>query len=363
MQGSSQPHASPASGSRASELLAQSLKPAYSRPVGDIGRDIHLAEINSTIQHLLPLPGHAIEQEAKEGQPDPQQGSLGFFFRLSRHSHPHLQSPVYALASRHVAVGPRRPNDQYIRSSAALATYAPDPADIVMVSSKPSRFPLRLTTVFDDIHEELHEAFRKTARNVKNGATDEPMADLLTLHTNAQGYETTLQQVTSNGMADLDPADYVLGPVVFSRGQQTGEFGQWVDWAIVKMQNTSTEPINQVNNKLYLAQRQTVKGMNAARRLKNKPHHGGLEYHRIDQLENLDEDGYLHLHGRDIPKHPPFIPDDNGVRKSKIVGKIGATTCLFLAPPTRSRRSGAFRLFQKARRVSRLSPTNCSFWV
>lgn len=127
-------------------------------------------------------------------------------------------------------------------------------------------------------------------------------------------------QAALNKVKEADASQRALGTVAYSPGHGIGNHRNFKDWALVQMADTGRgEPSahGEYTNKVYMAERVTEAMIRAE--ASADPERWQLSSHELD----LGANGFLQLHGRDIPSQPPFAGDD---RTSHLVAKRGQTT-------------------------------------
>ncbi|CAK7199902.1 hypothetical protein SEUCBS139899_002589 [Sporothrix eucalyptigena] len=345
--------------SPAAQSLASIMDFAYAQPIPHDGQPDPLsAEINSGPMPLLPYPGHRIEQEPhqkpkeakkaehaehaeqaeKAEQDEPQAGSLGLFLHLGTDV-----STTYGLTCRHVAVGSRVPPADDICETTAGGL----PGGLRILSGGAMCAIKGAKKISDDIRELMTMDYRKTERNFFRHPEDEEFAMRYQLQTSARDYSEKLREALlahadacsnqdADTTAETNTTQRLVGNVTHSARHAVADPGYFQDWALVKLADNKDAV-----NKVYLAGSDLDKTI---KRLSND------EYlpHRVQyQPPNLDEQGFLRIHGDGMPRIPELI--DQSTHKSHLVAKRGATTGL---------RFGLTNEIEAVRRVPRVCHTD-----
>ena len=301
--------------SSATAALASCIDWTYSQELPVAGsRDLDMAEINGYVMPLLPFPGCRVEQEkGRSDEPDAAAGTMGLYLRLAHTEHtedaeqPAPPDAIYGLTSRHVAVGKRVAAGQDLRwlishdNNCSLRMLTGGPSCVYQASA------------------DLNYADRlmKALLRISNNPDNPHKRELHDMHRASIGYVEELQNALKQ-VEEADSTQRTLGTVAYSPGHGVGTHGNFKDWALVQMADADRGGLL-LSNKVYMAERVTDAMFRAELAAAVDP----------NQLSSfalsLDADGFLQLHGRDMPPQPPFTGDN---RTSHLVAKRGQTTGL-----------------------------------
>ncbi|EPE09775.1 hypothetical protein F503_07551 [Ophiostoma piceae UAMH 11346] len=299
----------------ASATLASYIDWAYSQPLPIAGtRDLDMAEINGNVMTLLPFPGCRIEQEkGRNDESKAAAGTMGLYLRLAHTDQSASPGAIYGLTSRHVTVGKRVVVNQDLRSPSSRIIHDNDPS-LRMLTSGPSC----VYNASTGLHSagRLMKALLRDSQLLSSNNPDDPhKSELCDMHRASIGYVEELQDALKQVEA-ADTTQRTLGTVAYSPGHGIDNHGNFKDWALVQMADADRRGLS---NNVYMAGHTTYT-------MFREEAAAVMEPSQLSSFAlNLDADGFLQLHGRDMPPQPPFAGVD---RTSHLVAKRGQTTSL-----------------------------------
>ncbi|KAL1900996.1 hypothetical protein Sste5346_002060 [Sporothrix stenoceras] len=274
------------------------------------------ADVNAALMPLLPFMGQRIEQEPAQhpGQAEAQAGSMGLLLRLEG------QPGVYGLTSRHVAVSGRVDSNTSIcehpsECDSLHATSSSSLGGLRILSSSASdaldcasSLP-RLTSNLVFFLRETEKAMAKHPDDAANVSLYETYRDALQYSKDAR--ETVLAHADMLSEQDASIQHRLIGSVAYSPRHRINSFGNYDDWALIKLADADSEKIA---NKAYVA--------GSLARL-TELQVGELQLYRKAVYNDLqfDDEGFVRIQG-DNPR--PLPPVDGDKRESVIVAKCGA---------------------------------------
>lgn len=135
----------------------------------------------------------------------------------------------------------------------------------------------------------LEASFLEAAYNMQRGCLDY--------------IDDLLEQLAK--LQEADPVQRVVGAVAYATRFGLEKHYNFRDWALVQM---AADP-HHYENKVYMAEPVTKATMLRAANITAVGLQGTrLQY--VDPVNNLNENGFLRLHGRDLPLQPPFETED-----------------------------------------------------